>query len=220
LSEDNLSEGSKGFSTSIYVSDRKSFEECKRLLRLQGRSISEEIMDFVCRKLDELKGTGSTESKVDSTRRLEELKTRYMDRMVKTVKLERKLKGSKHFDEATDLLLELGLNKDLSNADELIPKFMSSWKGDMSFMHEFLNLVDLARDKKTAEQALTLMRSGSVKAEPSQVRAPVIDPEEPGEAQKQLPVNDEEEDDEEEDAEENADLAEKDDDEGEEAAST
>jgi hypothetical protein len=117
------------------------------------------------------------------------------------------------------LLVQLGLKRDFSNVDELIPKFVSSWKGDMSFMHEFLNLVDLARDKKTAEQALTLMRSGSVKAEPSQVRAPVIDPEDAGEAQKQLPVNDEgeddeEEDDEEEDTEEDADLAEEEDDDG------
>lgn len=69
------------------------------------------------------------------------------------MKLERQLKASKHFQEATDLLLELGLKKDFSNTDELIPKFMSAWKGDESFMHKFLNLVKLAGDKKRALQA-------------------------------------------------------------------
>ena len=73
----DLGEKPEAFSTSLYVTDRKAFEECKRLLKLQGRSLSEEIMDFVLRRRDELKGNGSTESSGDSTRRFEELKAQH-----------------------------------------------------------------------------------------------------------------------------------------------
>lgn len=173
-------------------------------------------MDFVCRKLGELKGT---ESKVDSTRRLENLKEKYDDLMVKTVKLERQLKISEDYEKATDLLFELGIKNDLSNADELIPKFMSSWKGDEGFMHRYLNLVELARDKWRALHDLTEMRRGSVQPEQAQHTTPTIEPidTEAGKVQKQLPVpaSAVPEEGREEDAEEDADLAEEDDDEGE-----
>lgn len=162
-------ESTRGFSISIYVTDKKAFEECKRLLKLQGRSLSEEIMNFVLKKLGELKGTG--ESGQDKKGRLQQLKEEYDDLVVKTVKLERQLKTSNDFEEATALLLELGMKKVLSNVDEVIPKFVSAWKGDESFMHQVLNLAELARDKNRALQALTIMRSAEpVKPEPSQVR--------------------------------------------------
>jgi glutamine synthetase type III len=146
--------------------DKKSFQECKELLKLQGKSLSEEISDFILRKLAELKGT---ETKVDSTRKLEDLKAKYDDVVIKTVKLERQLQTSPHFREATDMLLKLGLRKDLSNVDEVVPKFVSVWKGDESFMHQFINLTELAANKKRVLQALTVMRSGPVKSEPSEV---------------------------------------------------
>lgn len=159
-------ESTRGFSTSIYVMDKKSFQECKDLLKLQGKSLSTEFSDFILRKLAELKGT---ETKVDSTRRLADLKEQYDDVVVKTVKLERQLQTSPHFREAIDMLFELGLRKDLSNVDEVVPKFVAAWKGDESFMHEIINLTELAANKKRVLQTLTTMRAGPVKPEPSQV---------------------------------------------------
>jgi hypothetical protein len=131
---------------------REAYEQFKKLVP----SVSAEVDIFIRKRVAELQGGQTTE---DRDANYNAVKSKYEDLMIKTVRLERKLKASKYFQEATDLLLELGLKKDLSNADELVPLFMKAWKGDESFMHEFLNLVELARDKKRALQALTVMRS-------------------------------------------------------------
>lgn len=75
-------------------------------------------------------------------------------------KLERYLRRSKRFEEACRLIFDLGLKKDFTNADELIPKFMVLWEADMTslrdttFFFKFIYLVDLIRDEKIIGQAL------------------------------------------------------------------
>ena len=157
-------ESTRGFSTSIYVTDKKAFEECKRLLKLQGLSLSEEIMGFVLKRRDELKGNGSSQSTSADYQRL---KVRYSDLVSKVAKKDAELKEIEiHYHEANDLLAGLGLKKDFSNANELIPQFISAWKGPVEFMHEYLSLVELARDKRETEQLLRTLRSGSTKENP------------------------------------------------------
>lgn len=218
---DLTEESSRGFSTSIYIRDKTAFQECKRLLELQGKSMSEEFADFISTRLAELKGSGSTLDSADSVRRLQSLKKTYGELKANTVRLDRELKTSrsKDFDKATHLLVQLGLKRDFSNVDELTPKFISAWKGDEAFMHEFLNLLELARDKKRVLQALTAMRSPGrsepFKPEPSQFQGTAPEPD-LGKVQKHLPVSASHVSEaEEEDDEEDADLAEEDHDEAE-----
>lgn len=157
-------ESTRGFSTSIYVTDKKAFEECKRLLKLQGLSLSEEIMSFVLRRRDELKGNGTSQStSVDYQR----LKLRYSELVRKVAKKDDELTTiTPYYSEANDLLAGLGLKKDFSNASELIPQFISAWKGPVEFMHEYLSLVELARDKCETERLLRTLRLGSTKEDP------------------------------------------------------
>jgi hypothetical protein len=88
----------KGFSTSIYVTDKQAFEECKRLLKLQGRSLSEEIMGFVVRRLDELRGTvepGTSDE--EASRKYEDLKDKHSKLRALYRKRLKELSGSSEF---------------------------------------------------------------------------------------------------------------------------
>jgi hypothetical protein len=154
-------ETTKGFSTSIYVTDRQAFEECKRLLKLQGRSLSEEIMDFVLRRLDELRGV-KHDTSVEEADRYSELKDRHSRLVCQLDKMQKRLKAqSVPYDEADELLAAVGARSDLSNCDEVIPKFMLAWKGSQEFMHEYITLVEVAREKKEVETRLRELRSRS-----------------------------------------------------------
>lgn len=161
--------GARGFSTSIYVKDKASFEECKRLLKLQGLSLSEEIMNFVLRRRDELKG-GSGQSMGEGVD-YQSLKARYSKLVSEVARKKDELSEMPYFHEANDLLAGLGLKKDFSNADELTPQFMVAWKGDVDFMQEYVTLVELARDKRQAERRLREIRTGSKKEDPGAPKA-------------------------------------------------
>jgi len=151
----------KGFSTSIYITDRQAFEECKRLLKLQGRSLSEEIMYFVLRRLDELRGTVDPSASIEETgKRYEKLKDRYSCLVEQVAKMLKRLEEWKELlDEADNLFDSLGLKPDLSNlTKEMISKFMLAWRGNQEFMHEYITLVEVAREKKEVETRLREMR--------------------------------------------------------------
>jgi vacuolar-type H+-ATPase subunit I/STV1 len=155
----------KGFSTSIYVTDKEAFEECKCLLKLQGRSLSEEIMDFVVRRLDELHGTvGLGTSDEEGSRKYEELKAKHKKMRDDFDRRKEKLKEHEDYWKAIEMLRALGMLADMSNTDEIIPKFTAAWPkthADQGFMHEFISLAELSRDKKQVEQRLSQLRTAS-----------------------------------------------------------
>ena len=75
-------------------------------------------------------------------------------------KLENRLeRQSDAFDQANRLLGELGVKSDLSNAGEVIPKFLVAWKGSQEFMHEYISLIEVAEKKKQVETRLRELRS-------------------------------------------------------------
>lgn len=167
----NLSEESRSFSTSIYVRDKASFEECKRLLKLQGKSISEEIMNFVLRRLDELRGAvtpGSSDE--EAGRKYEELKVKHKKMQNDFDTMKEKLSKHEDYLKANEMLGNLGMLQDLSNADDIIPKFIATWPSahaDQGFMHEYISLIELSRDKKHVEQRLSELRAVAGKPEPN-----------------------------------------------------
>jgi hypothetical protein len=151
----------KGFSTSIYVSDKQTFEECKRLLKLQGRSLSEEIMDFILRRLEELRGTVNPDtSDQEAKRKYLELKQTHITLVGQVEKLINQLeKQPDVYGEANELLAELKVTPDLGNTSEVVPKFLLAWKGSTEFAHMFVTLIELAKDKKDIERKLSEIRS-------------------------------------------------------------
>jgi hypothetical protein len=86
----------EAFSTSLYVTDRKAYEECKRLLKLQGLSLSEEIMDFVLKRLAELRGQAS--STKDSSIDYETLSRKHVALSQEKVRLEKLLQDSRSYE--------------------------------------------------------------------------------------------------------------------------
>lgn len=152
----------KGFTTSIYVTDREAFEEYKRLLKLQGKSLSEEIMDFVHRRLDELRGTvNPSASDEETARKYKDLKKTHTSQEDEFKKMVEKLHKDPEYQGASELWGDLGLLKDLSNLAEIIPKFIAAWKKthvDLGFMHEYVSLLELALEKKQVEQKLDELR--------------------------------------------------------------
>jgi hypothetical protein len=67
-------------------------------------------------------------------------------------------------------LAEVGLLADLSNAADIIPRFIAAWKkthDDEGFMHEYVSFVELAVEKKQVEQKLDELRpAANVAPEP------------------------------------------------------
>lgn len=170
----------EGFSTSIYVSDKSAFEECKRLLKLQDRSLSKEIMGFVLRRLDELRGTvkpGTADE--EASRKYEELKAKHKKMQDDFDRRKEELKKHEDYLKATEMLGDLGMLANLSNAPDIIPKFTAAWikthATDQGFMHEYISLLELSRDKKHVEQRLSELRTAS-EHEPKDLDAATVTP--------------------------------------------
>jgi hypothetical protein len=171
----------EAFSTSLYVTDKAAYEECKRLLKLQGLSLSEEIMNFVLRRRDEMKGNGSTESSGDSTRRFEELKATHfqlgqkVDKF-KTVLQEKKVYNAyiKKFGEilgydasesswtmdkcvnVIDSFMRHGADDGWKRAET---RFLMSNKAGGGIVHTFLDYLESVRERKRVERKLLELRA-------------------------------------------------------------
>jgi len=135
----------------LYLTDGP-FEELQKL----SPNISQEVDGLIRKRLEELTGHSMRED-VD----YEGLKAKYSELSSKVAKKDLELKEiSPLYHNANVLIHSLGLKGDFSNADELIPQFISAWKDDAEFMHEYITLVELARDKRQTERLLRTIRSG------------------------------------------------------------
>lgn len=204
----------EAFSTSLYVTDRKAFEECKRLLKLQGKSLSEEIMDFVLKRLAELKG--STSSTRDSSIDHEALSRKHVALSQEKAKLEKLLKDSGSYDRFMDVIREILARRYNENVDKYekmkleahlsggpeTAKFQETVrlvleagkkKGDTEGATNFVRLMQLIRQQKTIQEELNM-----------DILKP--EPEEPKQKEEAKPqeMEEEPEDDLKEDAEEDA----------------
>lgn len=124
-------------------------------------NVSAEVDNWMRIRLVELQG--GEPDKEDPKTRLKRLSDEYDKLRFDVVKLEANVKASVYFREASNLLVQLGMKKDLSNASEVIPRFRVAWKGDMFFLHQIENLVKLTRDMYSAEHVLNVMYDDSVK---------------------------------------------------------
>lgn len=138
-------------------------EVLKRFKKLVP-NMSEEVETFMSQRIIELSGSDENGRHL----RYEELKNQYNKLVREVAKKDTELTAiTPHYHEANTLLAGLGLKKDFSNADELIPKLTKEWKGPAEFLHEYISLVELARDKRVVERELTQLRSQSQSTETS-----------------------------------------------------
>ena len=118
-------------------------------------NVSAEINKFIKQRVSELNG-----KPYDATDDYDKLKEEHIQLVSQVARLEKQLRTQADaFAEANQLLAELGVKPDLSNTDELIPKFLSAWKGSQEFMHEYISLIEIAEKKKQVEQRLKEIRS-------------------------------------------------------------
>jgi hypothetical protein len=174
------SEKLEAFSTSLYVTDKAAYEECKRLLKLQGRSLSEELMEFIIRQRDELKGESSTDSTRDSGRQFEELKAQHFQLGQKLDKFKSVLEEKKAYDDCLEKFGKiLGYNPgesswEMGECVQVIVKFMAhgsddAWKrAETQFLvsckgggivHTFLDYLECVRERKKVERRLLALRT-------------------------------------------------------------
>jgi hypothetical protein len=167
----------EAFSTSLYVTDKVAYEECKRLLKLQGRSLSEEIMAFIIRRRDQLKGNGSsTES---SGRMFDQLKGEHFQLGQKIDKLRNVLDDKKVFYQYRDDFGKvLGYNpgEDVWSGREcarVVEKFLRQSTDDTyrkaatrfllanrsSLAHTFLDLLESYQEQMRIERKLLELRT-------------------------------------------------------------
>lgn len=140
----------------LYLDDA-SFEQLQKL----SPNISQEVDGFIRKRVEELTGKSIGEG-VD----YEGLRSKYSELVNRTARKDAQLKEKPCYHEANDLLAGLGLKKDFSNADELVPKFLAVWRGDVDFAEEYVTLVELAAEKRQAERRLREIRTRSKKEDP------------------------------------------------------
>jgi hypothetical protein len=134
----------------ISVTD-ESFKTLQKLVP----NVSGELDAFIKRRVAELTGRP-----VDNTEEYEALKVRHRALVSMVETLQKRLsKQADNYNKANILLGELGIKSDMGNTAELIPKFLSTWGGSKEFMHEYLSLVEAAKDKKDIERRLSEIRS-------------------------------------------------------------
>jgi hypothetical protein len=171
-------EKSKGWSTSIYVKDKASFQELKRLLKLQGLSLSEEIAEFVSKRLIGLKGNGS--STQDSSRLFEELKAKHFQLSQKIDRLKSVLVENKVFEGYRNSFAKVsGYNPgeeswDLNESLDALEKFLKhcsddAWKkaetqflfsyGSGARTDTFLDWLESVRERFRVERKLLELRT-------------------------------------------------------------
>jgi hypothetical protein len=145
--------------------DKTLLKELKAAIKQSGGIVADELNELFRRRLAEFRGVGvdPNSSNEEAGRRYEKLKARHtmlVDQVDRLQKQLRKFNGGEDtYDEACELLNSVGIKADYSNADEVIPKFIQSWKGSREFIHEYISLAELVRDKKQVEARLDEVRA-------------------------------------------------------------
>jgi hypothetical protein len=143
--------------------DVQLLRDFKASVKLQGRTLADELNELFRRRLDELRGTvkpGTSDE--EAGRKYEELKAKHAVLFNQVKKMVERLKESsesrENFENAKELLIKLSMKADFSNAQDVIPMFIEAWKGDQDFLHEYLSLVEAAVNKRQVEKLLISMR--------------------------------------------------------------
>jgi hypothetical protein len=137
--------------------DREVYAGLKQVLAEKvGRSVSEEINEFMVRRLAELKGEAD---KYRETLDYEALKRRFAKVVDEVEKLSNKLRRLGYYEDLKTLAFDLGLDfSDLHNLSEIAPKILAKWDGPSEYAHLFISLAETAKEKRELEKKLKEIR--------------------------------------------------------------
>jgi len=133
--------------------------ELKEILKDRFKKpVSQEINEFVVKRLAELKGQSSSAVVMVNYEKLKQMHTRLTH---ETDILEKRLIKWGVYDKLVELVKDLGLDTDtLSNLNEVAPRLLAKWVGGPEFPHQFITLLETVREKKETEVELAKMRMG------------------------------------------------------------
>jgi hypothetical protein len=125
-------------------------------------SVSAEFNEFMRRRVAELEGRPE-----DFSGDYGELKKKHSTLYSRVSRKEVDLRegAPEAFAKANESLAQLGMKADLSNADQIIPKLVGAWTGEQDFLHEYISLVELSREKRKVEHRLSEMRTSNQEPE-------------------------------------------------------
>jgi len=135
--------------------ERQIYERLKQALAVQGRSISEEINELLRRRLAEIEGV---EAQAKESSNYEALKREHVKLAEEVNRLIKLLQRDGTYDQLMETVAELGLDTELSNANEVIAKLMQKWSEDKTALHIFITLIETSKQKKTIERKLDEIR--------------------------------------------------------------
>jgi len=136
--------------------ERPVYEALRTVLAGQGKSVSEEVNEFLKRRLAELKGQEQLGAEALD---YEALKREHVRLMAEIMRLTRLLEKLEAYDALLDAAEKLGLNLEtFDNAEEATAKLMQTWEGSKAALHIFITLLETVQKKRGVEQKLKEIR--------------------------------------------------------------
>ena len=143
----------------VYV-DRPKWDRWTDLLKKkEGKSASQKIREFVEIDIARLEGVQGEVAPPDyaSARRA------YLKIIKERDKLRAGLKKAKVYDELSELAKELGFDvQSCENVDEVAAGILERWKGPAELVHQFIILMEKAREQRELETKLRKKENGKV----------------------------------------------------------
>jgi uncharacterized membrane-anchored protein YjiN (DUF445 family) len=135
--------------------DRQVYERLKQALAVRGRSISEEVNEFLHKRLAEIEGL---ETSTKDSLNYEALKREHVKLAEEVNRLIKLLQKDGTYNQLMETVAELGLDTELNNAEEVIAKLMQKWTEDKTALHIFITLIETSKHKKAIERKLEEIR--------------------------------------------------------------
>jgi uncharacterized membrane-anchored protein YjiN (DUF445 family) len=135
--------------------DRQVYERLRQDLAVRGRSISEEVNELLHKRLAEIEGS---EALAKEGLNYEALKREHVKLAEEVNRLIKLLQKDGAYNQLMEMIAELGLDTELSNAEEVIAKLMQKWSEDKTALHIFITLIETSKQKKTIERKLDEIR--------------------------------------------------------------
>ena len=135
--------------------ERQIYERLKQALAIQGKSLSEEVNELLHKRLAEIEGA---EDSTQDALNYEALKREHVKLAEEVNRLIKLLQKDGTYDQLMVTAAELGLDTELSKADEVIANLLQKWSEDKTALHIFITLMETSKHKKAIEKKLEQIR--------------------------------------------------------------
>jgi len=143
--------------TTLYL-EWETYQRFKDAVSRVGKSASQEINDYIRRRLAELEGEGGEQPGVD-VKEYEDLRSRHGKLAREMDSVEKRLRKRKVYEDLLDLAGELGLDAEtFSNLYKVIDSLLERWDGTKEDLHQFITYLELAKEKREIEHNLEEIR--------------------------------------------------------------